>query len=135
MDSNNITDYNMTDHLASFNTANRNTISDASTSFNTREVIEIIKIIELCSQVLQGDPVVATYLFYCNMDPVLGDIDLGNETGPPFLPLNGSTTLEVPIFLNVAGIAKVANAVTLYYNPQALQLLSVTASEEIIQGN
>ena len=69
--------------------------------------------------------------FYSNLEPGVGELDLGDVTGPPVAPVNPGETFEVPIRINVGGSSVGALEVAVAYDSSLLELVGVVSSTDI----
>ena len=73
------------------------------------------------------------YQFFVNLDPSIGDIDLGNANGAPIVLSSGSS-LQVPVYVNTGGLDLGAIQVTVQYDSTILQATSVREGASWQQG-
>ena len=73
-----------------------------------------------------GTAVSRTFSFACNLDPVLGDVDLGNATGIPMGPLILGSRITVPVRVNTGSTAFGAFTLDVRYNNTYLRAVTGT---------
>ena len=73
------------------------------------------------------------YQFFVNLDPSIGDIDLGNANGVPIVVSSGSS-LQVPVYVNTGGLDLGAIQADVQYDPTILQATSVSEGTNWQQG-
>ena len=64
--------------------------------------------------------------FYCNLEPNVGEVDLGASEGPAIPPLNMGDTWQVPITLNPGTRGILALYVEIWFSGSDLNLVNVT---------
>ena len=65
------------------------------------------------------------YQFFVNLDPSVGDIDLGNLTGAPIV-VSSTSSLQVPVYVNTGGLDLGAIQATVQFDPTILQAINVS---------
>lgn len=88
-------------------------------------------VVVLVSAIAEGISV--PYQFFVNLDPSIGDIDLGNANGAP-IDLSSGSTLQVPVHVNTGELDLGAIQVTVQYDPTILQATSVSEGASWQQG-
>ena len=73
------------------------------------------------------------YQFFVNLDPSIGDIDLGNVNGVPIVVSSGSS-LQVPVYVNTGGLDLGAIQADVQYDPTILQATGVSEGTNWQQG-
>ena len=73
------------------------------------------------------------YNFFVNLDPSLGDVDLGNVEGAPIM-LSSQSVLQVPVYANTGQSYLGAIQLDVRFNPQVLQAVNVTEGSDWVQG-
>ena len=68
-----------------------------------------------------------TLPFYINLEPAVGELDLGNPTGPPIPPVASDEEFSVPIRMNINQVIG-AFEIGVSYSNNLLELLSVSFS-------
>ena len=69
--------------------------------------------------------------FYSNLEPGVGELDLGSVTGPPVAPVNPGDTFEVPVSINVGDSSVGALEVAVAYDSSLLELVGVVSSTDV----
>jgi len=71
------------------------------------------------------EDIAAPYQFFVNLDPSLGDIDLGNLNGVPVVASTMSA-LQVPVYVNTGGFDLGAIEINVQFDPTILQATNVS---------
>ena len=73
------------------------------------------------------------YQFFVNLDPSIGDIDLGSPNGAPVV-VTSATVLQVPVFVNTGEVDLGAIEVNVQFDPTILQATNVSEGTDWQQG-
>ena len=76
----------------------------------------------------------ASESFACNLDPQVGDIDLGNPTGVPFPAVNQGATVAIPIRMNSGNAFIGPFTIIVQYDPDAFTIIGVVEGTDMAAG-
>lgn len=81
-----------------------------------------------------SNSITSSYSFIVNLDPDIGDIDIGMEFGPPIPDTRGGDIIFVPVRLNTGGRNLGSIDIVLTYDESALSPVEVTRGPEFQAG-
>ena len=73
-----------------------------------------------------GSSVQRTLQFHCNLDPAVGDVDVGSPTGPPIDSKSVGSDFTVPVRVNSGEFVLDSIQLVIEFDPSLLQALSAT---------
>lgn len=73
----------------------------------------------------------ATAEFYANLQPAVGEVDLGDMTGPPVPPVLPGDTFEVPVRINIGTQSVGSLEVAVEYDDSLLDLISTSPGTDL----
>ena len=81
-----------------------------------------------------GSDVSVSETFACNLDPQVGDIDLGNPTGVPFPAVNRGAAVTIPIRVNSGNAFIGPFTIAVQYDPDAFTIVGVIEGTDMAAG-
>jgi len=73
----------------------------------------------------------ASASFACNLDPAVGDVDLGNTAGLPLSPASVGSIVSVPVRVNIGSLSSLGSIdLNLYYDASKLTVVSAVAGAD-----
>ena len=64
----------------------------------------------------------------CNLEPAIGDVDLGSQTGLPLNPLTVGSTVDIPVHINAGSVGVASLDIDVMYPATILRAQNVTLS-------
>ena len=64
----------------------------------------------------------------CNLDPAIGDVDLGNQTGLPLSSFSVGSTVDIPVYINAGSTGVASLNIDVMYPATILRVQDVTLS-------
>ena len=68
------------------------------------------------------------FLVACNLEPDVGDVDLGNTVGLPLNPLTVGSTVSIPLYINAGSVGVASLDIYIFYPPDVLDIQTVELS-------
>ena len=114
--------------LLQFATSNSSVLSvDESTGSLTlhanSRILQIIEVTARVSGESNSDLQVA-----CNLEPAIGDVDLGSRNGLPISPLTNGSTVDIPVYVNAGSVGVASLDIDVMYPATILHAQNVTLS-------
>ena len=114
--------------LLQFATDNTNVLSvnqstGSLTLHNNSRTLQTITVTAPASNVSHSGLQVA-----CNLDPAVGDVDLGRPTGLPLDPFTTQSTVNIPVYINAGSVGVASLDIDVIYPSDMLRAQGVTLS-------
>ena len=75
-----------------------------------------------------GNRVQSQISFACNLEPSIGDVDIGSNSGIPIPAVQSGSTFSIPLFINAGSQFLASAQLAILYGFESVDLLMVTAS-------
>ena len=80
---------------------------------------------------VQSPSVRDTFTFACNLDPDVGDVDVGDDTGVPLQPLQVGESFVAPVRINSGSLVLGSFDVEILYNSELLEVVGVNEGTDM----
>ena len=82
----------------------------------------------ITAKVLNSSELNSTIAVACNLEPAVGDVDLGSQIGLPLSPLIVGSTVGIPVYINAGSMGVASLDIDVFYPSDILQAQDVTLS-------
>ena len=72
-----------------------------------------------------------SFTFACNLDPDVGDVDIGDVTGVPLKPVQVGETFVAPVRINSGGLVLGSFDVEIVYNSELLEVVGISEGADM----